>query len=1047
MSQILINRYLANLAQLKRIGGTHRESVVREAFKDLLKDWGKQHDLVFIAEYELDTLTRDKRYVDGALLYELRVPFGYWEAKDTKDDLDAEIALKFKRGYPQDNILFEDSAHVVLIQHRQEVMRCDVTDVQALEKLLKLFFAYQRPEIEDFRRAVQQFKTDLPAVLASLRGMIERQYAENAAFRRANKSFLKHAQEAINPGLTEADVREMLIQHILTEEIFSKVFDSEFHRDNNVAHELYKLEDTFFTGSLKKSTLRGLDAYYAAIRAAAAQISSHHEKQTFLKVIYENFYKVYNKKAADRLGVVYTPNEVVRFMIEAADWLCEKHFGRNLIDRSVEILDPATGTGTFICELLEYFRGQPAKLRHKYKEELHANEVAILPYYVANLNIEATYAAITGEYEEFPNLCFVDTLDNVGIHTAAHGTTADLFGSVSEENVARIKRQNGRKISVIIGNPPYNANQANENDNNKNREYPSIDQRIKLTYIAESSAQKTKLYDMYARFFRWASDRLDADGILAFVTNRSFIESRTFDGFRKTVAREFSEARIVDLGGDVRANPKLSGTRHNVFGIQTGVAISFFVKRRDSVGRTKRDRPSCRVFYARRPEMETADEKLAFIGSARASEMAFEEVRPDAKGNWLNLSNNDFEELLPLASKEAKLATKASQERAIFKLHSLGVVTNRDEWVYADSRDELLAKVKHFVGVYESERERWARMNKRSGIGDFVSREIKWTSELEAHLVRGTKLTVNQQLCRQAMYRPFCKLWTYYGEVITHRLYQQDSIFPVHRPWENVAIVYTQPGSQKPFMACAVSALPDLHFVGAAAGTECLPFYGYDETGNRVDNVTDWALDQFRKHYQPGRGKKARPITKTAIFHYVYAVLHDPLYREKYELNLKREFPRIPLYGDSELVFWRWVDAGAELMALHLNYESAEPFLFTRTDVPDANARTAGQSPKCVLKSELSDGAMLGRIVIDSETTLAGVPADAWAYRLGNRSALDWVLDQYKEKKCKDPTIREKFDTYRFADHKEKMIDLLRRVTTVSVRTIQIIVEMRSAPR
>src|SRR5450759_322924 len=382
----------------------------------------------------------------------------------------------------------------------------------------------------------------------------------------------------------------MLIQHILTEEIFAKVFDdSDFHQHNNVARELYALEAVFFTGSLKKQTLKGLDTYYAAIRSAAAQISDHHEKQTFLKVIYENFYKVYNKKAADRLGVVYTPNEIVRFMIDGADWLTEKHFSKNLIDKDVEILDPATGTGTFICELLEHFRGQPAKLKYKYLNELYANEVAILPYYVANLNIEATYAAITGNYEEFPNLCFVDTLDNVGLHTAAKGTTADIFGSVSEENVARIKRQNSKRISVIIGNPPYNANQANEKDNNKNREYPAIDKRIKDTYIHASTAQKTKLYDMYARFFRWASDRLSENGVLAFITNRSFIGSRTFDGFRKTVEQEFAEIYVVDLGGDVRANPKLSGTKHNVFGIQTGVAISFLVKREKRQG--------CRIFY------------------------------------------------------------------------------------------------------------------------------------------------------------------------------------------------------------------------------------------------------------------------------------------------------------------------------------------------------------------------------------------------------------------------------------------------------------------
>ncbi|MDE2082926.1 MAG: DNA methyltransferase, partial [Burkholderiales bacterium] len=345
MSQTLIGNYLTELERLRQVSGSRRESVLREAFKDLLKAWGRQQDLVFVPEYELETATKDRRYVDGALLHELRVPFGYWEAKDENDDLDAEIAAKFKRGYPQDNIVFEDSRQAVLIQHREEVMRCSVTDVAQLEKLLKLFFGYERAEIAGFRKAVDQFKTDLPAVLDALRQMIERQSADNAAFRRAAAKFLKHVQEAINPALTAADVREMLIQHVLTEEIFAKVFDdSEFHRKNNVAHELYRLEETFFTGGLKKSTLKGLEPYYAAIRAAAAQIGSHHEKQTFLKVIYENFYKIYNAKAADRLGVVYTPNEIVRFMIDGADWLCEQHFGKSLIERDVEILDPATGT-------------------------------------------------------------------------------------------------------------------------------------------------------------------------------------------------------------------------------------------------------------------------------------------------------------------------------------------------------------------------------------------------------------------------------------------------------------------------------------------------------------------------------------------------------------------------------------------------------------------------------------------------------------------------------------------------------------------------------
>ncbi len=1043
MSQILINEYLKQLDIIRRVSGSQRETIVREAFKDLLKNWGKQHNLIFLAEYPLKTATKTNINVDGALLHELRMPLGYWEAKDASDDLDDEIVKKFKKGYPQDNIIFSDDAVAVLWQNRNEVLRCDMTDTVALAKLLKLFFGFERPEIAGFRAAVEQFKTDLPAVLLALRQMIEHEHGRNPGFRAAEEKFLLHAQEAINPGLAEADVREMLIQHILTEEIFAKVFDdSDFHQHNNVARELYALEAEFFTGSLKKDTLKGLETYYAAIRAAAAQIGSHSEKQTFLKVIYENFYKVYNAKAADRLGVVYTPGEIVRFMIDGADWLCETHFGKNLIDKDVDILDPATGTGTFICELLEHFRGQPKKLAHKYLHELHANEVAILPYYVANLNIEATYAAITGGYEEFPNLCFVDTLDNVGLHTAARGVSAELFGSVSEENVVRIKRQNTRKISVVIGNPPYNANQANENDNNKNREYPQIDARIKQTYIAESTAQKTKLYDMYARFFRWASDRLHENGVLAFVTNRSFIESRTFDGFRKTVAQEFADIYVVDLGGDVRANPKLSGSKHNVFGIQTGVAISFMVKR----AAASKDKNPGRVFYVRRPEMETADEKLSFLASHPMSGLAFDEVQPDKNSNWVNLTSNDFETLIPLASKDAKEATKLSQEKAVFKLTSNGVVTARDEWMTDFSHSVLGAKTAYFCDIYSAEQSRWRSVGpsqpkeskkRAEALRNFVSREIKWTEELESHLDRGTTLLFDHSNLRPiTAYRPFVHCATYYARALTHRVYRQDAIFPISGCWDNLAFGFSGASSSKPFSTLGVNVLPSFDLLEK---TQFVPRYRYDAEGNRIDNITDWALKQFAAHYadEIGKGKAARKVTKEAIFHYCYAVLHDPVYREKYAQNLKREFPRIPFYAD----FWQWAAWGEALMGLHIGYEAVAPFTLTRTDVPDEKARAAGLQPKAMLRADVAAGS----IALDSETTLRGVPAAAWRYKLGNRSALEWVLDQYKEKKPKDPTIREKFDSYRFCDYKDKVIDLLARVTTVSVETLRITDAMAKA--
>lgn len=1028
MSQILIQKYLNDLSDLKRVSGEVRESVVREAFKTLLKDWGRSLSLIFVPEYKFETSAKDRRYADGALLHELRVPFGYWEAKDEKDDLDEEIALKFRRGYPQDNIIFEDSRTAVLIQNRNEAMRCDVTDPEALEKLLELFFSYERKEVANFRKAVEQFKTDLPAVLDALRDMIAKAYDDEPKFKKAAAKFLKHAQETINPSLTDADVREMLIQHILTEEIFSKVFDeSDFHHHNNVARELYALEGTFFTGGLKKTTLKGLETYYAAIRAAAAQISNHHEKQTFLKVIYENFYKVYNKKAADRLGVVYTPNEIVRFMIESTDWLCQEHFGKRLIDKHVEILDPAVGTGTFITELIEHFRGQPAKLKHKYMEELHANEVAILPYYVANLNIEASYAAITGEYEEFQNLCFVDTLDNVaalGVRKGQH--VGDLFGAMSEENVERIKRQNRRKISVVIGNPPYNANQLNENENNKNRTYPEIDQRIKDTYIKASTAQKTKLYDMYARFFRWASDRVADDGIVAFITNRSFVESRTFDGFRKMVAEEFNDIYIVDLGGDVRADPRLSGTKHNVFGIQTGVAISFMVKRHKAKG--------CRIRYVRRPPLATAEEKLEFLAAAKIESLQFDEITPSVASDWINLTSNDFESLIPIADKKTKSTKIAAQERAIFKLFSLGVVTARDEWVYDLDSRVIENKVDYLIGIYNADRVKFSGSGRRSKAADALSTSIKWTRAVKKDLENEIEYHFDKGKIIEALYRPFVKSHLYFDKKLNEMQYQLGGIFT---GTPNPTITFLCVTSSNPLAAMAVEQPFDYCLLKKGnGGTQSVPLWRYDATGHKVANITDWALKQFRAQYEKGEKKPKRPITKDAIFHYVYGVLHDPVYREKYAQNLKREFPRIPFYAD----FWKWAAWGETLMALHIGYEEVEPWPLERIDVADEKSAKAGLPPKAMLKAD-KDG---GNIQLDSETKLTGIPPEVWDYKLGNRSALEWILDQYKEKTPKDPTIREKFNTYKFADYKEQVVELLMRVTRVSVETQEIIEEMKA---
>ena len=435
--------------------------------------------------------------------------------------------------------------------------------------------------------------------------------------------------------------------------------------------------------------------------------------------------------------------------------------------------------------------------------------------------------------------------------------------------------------------------------------------------------------------------------------------------------------------------------------------------------------------------------------------MEFEEIRADARQNWINLTHNDFDSFIPVAAKVAKLATTPAREKAIFKLYSLGIVTARDEWVYDNAIGTLEAKVKEFVRLYEADRLRWARGKKTGETKDFVERGIKWTSELETHMRRGTKLLFEKDRMRKVMYRPFVENLNYYTDVITHRVYQNNSIFPVLGPWSNEIIAINV--GNKSFNALATNRLVDYHFNGDSI---CLPVVRYEDS-TRVENVTDWALNKFRERYESDPTTSRDPIDKKAIFHYVYGVLHDPLYRDKYALNLKRELPRIPLYAD----FWQWASWGKTLMGLHIGYEAVEPWPLKRLDIAmdrgepvrvgrsksllvevdahRASAKSKVDAPKAVLKADKDDG----RLILDTQTTLAGVPPEAWNYKLGNRSALEWVLDQYKERKPTDPTIREKFDTYRFADYKETVIDLLMRVTTVSVETQKIIVAMRMAPR
>ncbi len=1047
-----IERYHAAKQELIDYGGSDSELNIRPAFQNCLAAYCGDHKEKLALVPELRAISGV--VPDGTVKDTLRMARGYWEAKDSRDDLDAEITRKFDRGYPRDNIIFEDSRTAVLIQDREEAMRADMSRPGDLHRLIRRFLDYELPQIEEFRQAQRQFKADLPAVLENLRGAVEEAEAENEEYRAAAADFLELCRQSISPEVSAADVREMLLQHILTKDIFLRVFaEDQFHRENDIAQRLDGLEQTFFTGDVRRQAIDRLRAYYGAIGRAADDIADYAEKQHFLKAVYEDFYKAYNPAAADRLGVVYTPNEVVDFIIRGADHLLRKHFGRTLADDNVQILDPATGTGTFVTSLIDYLPDD--RLEYKYLNEIHANEVAILPYYIANLNIEYTYRERTGCYLEFPNLCFVDTLDNMDWQdTGATGGAVQRqgafnLGGLSTENWMRVQEQNEKTISVIIGNPPYNANQQNENDNNKNREYPEIDRRISETYIAESTAQKTKQYDMYKRFIRWASDRLADDGIIAFVTNRAYVDTRQDDGFRKMASREFTDVYVLDLGSDVRRNPKISGTTHNVFGIQTGVAIGFFVRDKAELGK-------CNIHYARREDAELAFDKLAYLRDARLDGIVFEDITPDEKGNWLNQSNSDFEKLMPLANRQTKLAKGVEDEQALFRLYSMGVVTNRDEWVYDFDANRLNEKVRAFIHEYEDSR---AEHGGSDVSNDVLGTTIKWTRDLKRQLRLDLPNTYQRTSVRRANFRPFVSKSLYFNQNLNEMQYQLPEVFPEGSDNENRVISFCV--NSKTFYALAADRVVDLHFTG---DTQCLPLYRYTPEGERITNITEWGIRRINDHYREEWGKdfeKTYPdgIGAEEIFAYTYAVLHDPVYRYDYRVDLLREFPRLPLYHEFDI----WARMGRELLDLHVNFESAEPYPLERVERSSASRPVSvvreGSSryyvgaalstmngddrddrphPKPKLRADKEHGV----IVLDEQTSLAGVPADAWRYRLGSRSALEWVLDQYKEKKPRDPTIRERFDTYRFADHKERVIDLLRRVCAVSVRTMDIVDDM-----
>jgi predicted helicase len=987
---------------------TH-EGAVRTAFQSLLADTAKERGWMLIPEQRMKT--RGKTIApDGTLRDQYNLHRGYWEAKDTDDDLDTEISRKISRGYPTSNIVFEDTIRAVLYQNGAECARYDLTSPQPLADLLNAFYSYSQPNIERFDEAVQEFAHRVPELGQALAAIIRAAHANTPSFAAAFNVFFELCRTTLNPNIRRAAVEEMLVQHLLTERLIRKIFDNpEFTRRNVIAAEVEKVIAALVSHSFDRDEfLRSLDRFYSAIEDAAHGLGDYTSKQRFLNTVYEHFFRGYSVKAADAYGIIYTPQEIVEFMCALVVWALGVELGTAIEDPDVYLFDPCTGTGSFVVNLLHRFsrRTLPAA----YAERLFANEVMLLPYYVAALNIEHAYYELTHSYETFTGLCFVDTLD------LGEGEQVAM-SFLTEDNTKRIERQKKAPIRVIVGNPPYNQSQQDENDENRNRKYAFVDARLAETYVkAGTSTLKMQLYDPYVRFFRWATDRLEnRSGIICMITNNGFLQGRAFGGFRRHLLQDFSAVYHLDLKGNARTTGverKRQGG--NIFSdkIRAGVGITLLVRKPGS--------SASQVHYHAVGDSWSADQKIDHLASfSDPSRIPWTLLTP-VGDDWFPPANSaQFSSLIPLGTKDAKAAESAGIG-AIFKLYSSGVKTNSDAYAYDFDRQSLIHRAKGMIENFNTELDRWRRSDRPKQLDGFLrvdEKVLKWIRNTKRTLLRDQPLKFKESSIRTGLYRPFTKRFYLFDRAFNEDVYRFPHIFPTTESEGENQVICCTIERQVEFSALMANAIPCLH-VGGRQG-QCFPFYIYSEDGtHRQENITDWALKAFRSRYP------SLQIDKWDVFYYVYGLLHHPAYREAHAGNLQRELPRVPFAVHFETI----ASVGKQLAQLHLNYETRQPYPLQWIESKD-------RPLSLKINDRMRFSQNRNAVVVNSSLTLGGIPKAAFDYKIGPYSALEWILIEYRM--AKDERTGIVSDPNRMPNE-NYVVDLVGRIVTVSLETTRL---------
>ena len=873
---------------------------------------------------------------------------------------------------------------------------------------------------------------------------IELLIKENPNAHKYFEDFISGLHKNINDSISEEDAVGMLAQHMITRPVFDALFaEYQFVNNNAVSRSMQDMIEVLEAEGMEMDT-QVLEKFYISVKNNVSNIDNLEGKQTIIKNLYEKFFKGAFPKTVEKLGIVYTPVECVDFIIHSVEDILQNEFGTSLTNENVHILDPFTGTGTFITRLLQSGLIKPEDMRRKYLNEIHCNEIVLLAYYIADVNIEAVYHDLMhpDKYEMYDGICLTDTFQ-----LNEHGDN-DIFSQLFPENSERLQKQKKAPVRVIIGNPPYSVGQKSANDNAQNLKYKNLDSRLSDTYVKYSTAtSKIALYDSYVKAFRWASDRVSQiknGGIIGFITNSGWIDKKAFDGFRKCLHDEFTSVYIFNLKGAIRGKSGESAKREgqNVFDIMTGVAITFLVRNPQNKHN--------KIYYAEVSDYSKRKEKLDFLKNSKSilsSQIHLIEIEPNDSYDWLNQRDGSFDNLIPIGIKEDRNNKLSKFFNAV---HSGGLKTQRDVWCYNYSQKSVCTNMESMIDFYNKQREDYQKSTSIK-ISEFVCKDeskISWTDGLLSDASSNKVCSFDSKKIVSALYRPFCKQYLYYDGQLNERRGFAIKAFPTSQV-KNIVICVSGMSSRLDRTSVYITnSIIDLNCLDS--GTQCFPLYWYDENKNkqrtlfdeetgekyiRRDGITNWIQSEVRNRYH------TTSISKEMIFYYVYGLLHSPDYRERFAADLKKSLPRIPIVEEVN-DFMDFYQYGKKLADLHLNYETIEPYSDVKV-VGDRKASGADSDydyfrvyDKMRFKSKEDKSV----IIYTGNIRIENIPAKAYEYVVNGKSAIEWIVERYCVSRDKKSLIMNDANDWGKEHGKPRYIlDLLLSVINVSVQTVDIV--------